>query len=320
MRVFLFLVTSLACLGATVAAADDASSGAIALRNHNPFLQVYGLPTFQTAAIGSDVSLSYDIANDADDKLLPNETLIIDSESEIVSLAFRRRIGERIELRLDVPYVRHSGGFLDGAIKDWHAVLGLSNSAREVPNDQLELLYERDGTTYFDLSSSSSGIGDARVSAAYAWPGITLRAGIKLPTGDATSLTGSGATDFSLGAYVDRRTAFLQRDLEYSGFAGVLALGDGDVLPGFQRSTVPYGGFALRWHATDRLTVTTQWYLQGSYLDIDIDEIGGTTLQLGVGADYRFDGYMLTLAIAEDIIGAAAPDFALHLSLRYFGG
>ena len=312
------LLLVFAGLGPT-AAADDPPSDAIPLRNHNPFLQVYGLPVFQTAAIGSDLSLSYDIANDADDKRLPSETLVIDSESQYLSLAFRRRIGERMELRVDLPWVRHSGGFLDGAIKDWHRVLGLSNSARETPNDQLELLYERNGTTYFDLSSSASGIGDVQLSAAYAWPAVTLRAGIKLPTGDAAELSGSGATDISVGAYLDRKASFLQRDLEYSGFVGVLALGDGDVLPGFQRSTVPYGGLALRWHATERLALTTQWYLQGSYFDIDIDEIGGTTLQLGVGADYRFERSMIRLAIAEDIAGAAAPDFALHLSIRYFG-
>jgi len=299
--------------------ADDRSSDAIPLRNHNPFLQIFGLPNFQTASLASDFTLSYDIANDADDKLLPTETLIIDSESQALNLAIRRRLGERIELRVDVPWVRHSGGFLDAAIKDWHSVLGLSNSARETPNDQLQLLYERDGTTYFDLSSSTSGIGDVRLSAAYAWPAVTLRAGVKLPTGDAARLTGSGATDFSFGAYVDRQGTFLQRNLDYSGFAGVLAIGKGDVLPAFQRDTVPFGGLALRWHATERLALTTQWYVQGSYFDIDIDEIGGTTLQLGVGADYRFEQSLLRLAIAEDIIGAAAPDFALHLSIRYFG-
>ena len=307
----------LLCAGYTVA--EDVPADAIPLRNHNPFLQVYGLPVFQTADIGSDVSLSYDIANDADDKLLPNETLIIDSESQVVSLALRRRVGERIELRLDVPWVRHSGGFLDGTIKDWHSVLGLSNSAREIPNDQFDLLYERDGTTYFDLSSPTSGIGDVRLSAAHAWSAVTLRAGVKFPTGDSAGLTGSGATDLSIGAYVDRQATLLQRDLDYSAFVGVLALGDGEILPEFQRSTVPFGGLALRWHATDRLAITTQWYLQGSYFDIDIDEIGGTTLQLGVGADYRFKRSLLRIAIAEDIIGAAAPDFALHVSIRYFG-
>ena len=319
MRRFVFVVLLLG-LGMAPVMADDAASDAIPLRNHNPFLQIYGLPVFQTASLGSDFGLSYDIANDADDKLLPSETLIIDAESEVVNFAWRQRIGERIEVRVDAPWVRHSGGFLDGAIKDWHSVLGLSNSARETPNDQLQLLYERDGTTYLDLSSSASGIGDVRLSGAYAWPTFTLRAGVKFPTGDAASLTGSGATDFSVGAYFDRGTLLLQRDFQYSAFVGVLALGDGDVLPEFQRSTVPFGGLALRWQATERMALTTQWYVQGSYFDIDIDEIGGTTMQLGVGADYRFERFKLTLAIAEDIIGAAAPDFALHLSIRYFGG
>ncbi|MDJ0711449.1 MAG: DUF3187 family protein [Woeseiaceae bacterium] len=302
------------------AAADDAPFDAIPLRNHNPFLQIFGLPDFQTASLASDFTLSYDIANDADDKLLPTETLIIDGESQALNVALRRRIGERMELRIDAPWVWHSGGFLDATIKKWHSVLGLSNAAREMQNDRLQLLYERNGTTYFDLSSSTSGIGDVRLSAAFAWPAVTLRAGVKLPTGDAADLTGSGGTDFHLGAYLDRTTSFLQRDLDVSGFAGILLLGDGDVLTEFQRSSVPFGGLAFRWHATDRFALSTQWYVQGAYFDIGIDEIGGTTLQLGVGADYRFERSLFRLAIAEDIVGAAAPDFALHLSIRYFGG
>ena len=49
---------------------------------------------------------------------------------------------------------------------------------------------------------------------------------------------------------------------------------------------MPFGGLALRWHATDRFALSTQWYFAGGY-DIGIDEIGGTTVQLGVGADYH---------------------------------
>jgi len=308
----------LLCLCNLAAAADEQPADAFPLRSHNPFLQIFGLPAFQTAALGSDINLSYDITNDADDKIRTDETLIIDGESQVVALALRRQIGERFELRLDVPWVHHSGGFLDDAIKDWHSVLGLSNSARAGPENRLQHLYEVDGTTLYSLTSSTSGIGDVQVSTAYALPSVTLRAGVKLPTGDPDKLTGSGAADLSLGAYLSRRTLLFDRELGYSGFVGVLLLGDGKVLPDQQRNTVPYAGLALRWQVSQRLALGTQWYLQGSYYDISIDEIGGSTMQLGVGADYRLERSLLRLAIAEDIAAGAAPDFALHLSIQFF--
>jgi len=148
----------------------------------------------------------------------------------------------------------------------------------------------------------------------------TLRAGVKAPTGDPDKLTGSGATDLSLGIYGGSVTRFFDRDLSYSGFVGVLALGDGDVMPELQRSTVPYGGAALRWQATPRFALATQLSVQGPYYDIDLDELGGTTFQLAFGADMRFKRTLLRFAIVEDIAAGAAPDFALHLSFRSFGG
>jgi hypothetical protein len=71
--------------------------------------------------------MSVDITNDADDGESDSEQLIIDGETTTIALSIRRRVHERLELGIAVPYVQHSGGTLDGFIKDWHSMLGLSN-------------------------------------------------------------------------------------------------------------------------------------------------------------------------------------------------
>jgi len=323
MRTLVACVVCVAC-SITSASAEDHPADAFPLRNYNPFLQVFGLPKFQTAELvrpdGFDFAVSYDIANDADDADLPSGELLIDGEMQIISLSLRHRVFERMEIGIDVPYVSHSGGSLDSVIKDWHNLLGHSNGMRDGPNDQLHHRYAQGGITYYELLAPTSGIGDVQLSGAYAMQHVTFRAGVKLPTGDPDELTGSGAADFSLGIYANRTTTFFDRALDYSGFLGVLVLGDGDVMPEFQESTVPYGGLALRWHATERLSLSTQLSVQGPYFDIDIDEVGGSTIQLGIGGDYRFKRSLIRLAIVEDIAAGAAPDFALHLSIRSFGG
>lgn len=321
MRPQFFMLVAIACAPAL---GDDAPLDAFPLRNHNPFLQVYGLPAFATHELtgpgGIAFGVALDIANDMDEADRSGEVLIIDTELRTLNLSLRRRLGERVEVGLDVPYLSYSSGFLDSVIYNFHDVVGLSNSTRDGPQDQFRLYMEQNGVTLFDATEPTSGIGDVQVSAALRLGKVTLRAGIKVPTGDPGKLTGSGATDLSVGVYAGGAMTLLARDLSYSGFVGMLALGDGDVLPTLQKSAVPYGGLALRWRATERFALATQLYAQGPYLDAALDELGGNTFQLAFGCDYRFPSQRLLLrfAIAEDIAAAAAPDFAAHLSLRKY--
>lgn len=317
------LVATLTCI-APFALADDAPLDAFPLRHHNPFLQVYGLPAFATQELvspgGFDVDVSLNIVNDADDDDHNAEVLIIDTEIRTLSVALRHRIGERFEVGLDVPYVSFSGGFLDNVVYEFHETFGFSNSLREGPRDQFRLYVEKDGEILYDATETSSGIGDVQLSGAMRLGRATLRASVKLPTGDADKLTGSGATDVAAGIYAGGATTLLQRRLSYSGFAGVLALGDGDVLSTLQKNVVPYGGFALRWHATERFALATQLYAQGQYLDSELDELGGSTIQLAFGGDFRFpsQNLLLRFALAEDLDMSASPDLGVHLSLRRY--
>ncbi len=323
MRRFNIPAVLLACI-CVPASAQDYPADAFPLRNHNPFLQIFGLPAFQTGELVApgvtDFGLSFDIANDADDADRLDERLIIDAESHVLNFSVRRRIGERFEFGIDVPYVRHSEGFLDRTIYDFHNAVGLPNSNRDGPADQYRLLFEQQGVVLFDTSTPTSGIGDAQLSVAMKFAKVTLRGSVKAPTGDPEKLTGSGAVDVALGIYAGSSTTLFDRELSYSGFAGMLLLGDGDVMTDLQRSSVPYGGAALRWHVTPRIALATQFSIQGPYFNARLDELGGNTFQLAFGADFRLKRSILRFAIVEDIAAAAAPDFALHLSFRSFGG
>lgn len=303
------------------------------LRNQNPFLQIFGLPAFQSATLTAEGSpaydLSLDIANHADDGSNPGEDFVIDGESYFLTLSSRRRLANGMELGIDVPLIAHQHGFLDNAIESWHDTFGMSNTKRRGPADQLYFSYAGNGAGY-ELNSPSFGLGDIQLTAAMpirerANDGdfdVALRASIKLPTGDADKLLGSGAADFSIGAYVAGTGTLWNRPLRVSGFLGALILGDGDVLTEIQRTTVPYGGIAGNWYASERLTIATQLSAQGAYYDSALKELGGDSLQLAVGGYYRLRDRNASLgfAIVEDVSANATPDFALHVSLRIDGG
>ncbi len=313
---------------ASPAVAGDDLSAVLAFRNHHPFLQIFGVPVFQSATLAEQGRLKYDfnfeLTNHADRGGNANEIFEIDGETYALNLSLRHRLWPRLEIGADIPVVSHQKGFLDNIIKEWHDVLSVSNSNRSGPKDQLFFFYEAGGVTQYQRSTSTVGFGDVQLTAAVPLmetngnTDFTVRTSLKLPTGDDEKLHGSGALDASVGLYASTKTTFLDRGLGLSGFAGLLALGDGDVLPDIQESTVPFGGAAARWQAMERLGIVIQVYAQGNYFDTDVEELGGDTFQLGIGLDWHMpeQGLLLTFAIAEDPLSDATPDFAAHISVR----
>jgi hypothetical protein len=309
------------------AAADESS---FFVRNHNPFLQVYGLPPFQTASLAAEKELHYrttfDIANHADSDVSQNETLVIDGESYFFTLSVRYGLKRWLEVGFDLPVVWHSSGTFDNAIERWHKIWGLSNSQRTGESNQLLFQFERQGYEPYELSSSTSGLGDLQLTAAmplvqeedYA---VSLRSSLKLPTGDEQELLGSGASDLSLGLYASNDGIFGWRDLGISGFAGILRLGTGEFFPEIQERTVAFGGFAAAWQATDRFSLAAQIYAQDKYLQSELKDIGGNSVQASFGGTYHFQKNRISLsfALVEDLVTDTVSDVALHVSVRWHG-
>ena len=311
--------------------ADSYSAGTFALRNQNPFLQIYGLPTFQSADLvegdSSNWDLSLDIANHADFGETDIENFVVDGETYFLTLTMRRRITDWLELGFDMPLIAHSAGFMDDMIEGWHDVFGMSNTKRRGPSNELGFLYQRNGEDLYRLDSSASGIGDIQLTAAVPLregidgrSRLAIRSSLKLPTGDTDKLLGSGGTDFAIGLYGTGTTALFDRPLELTGFAGGLALGGGDLLPELQRDAVAFGGASATWKATEKIALAAQLYGQTPYYDSDVEELGGSSMQLTAGFIFLVgQGGLLRLAVVEDISANATTDFALHFSV-HFGG
>jgi len=304
------------------------------LRNHNPFLQIFGLPTFKSAGLSTAGKPTFDIhldlANHADSGETPFERVVIDGESYFLTIAYRARATDWLELGVELPLVAHSDGFMDKGIEGWHDLFGLSNSKRSGPGNALQFFYERDGQTLVDLNSPASGLGDIQLTAAVPLQEsdaleplkVSLRASLKLPTGDDGQLRGSGAADFALGLHASDEFSVRRHAVAVSAFAGALLLGDSDVLAVLQRRTVPYGGVAATWRVTERLGITSQLYVKGQYLESELEELGGNSYQLAVGGNYRprRSRTLLRFALVEDVSNNATTDFALHLSIQWYGG
>ena len=312
--------------------ADSTPESGFALRNQNPFLHIYGLPAFQSADLPerghTAWNLSLDLANHADFGDTDVENFSIDGETYFLTLSMRRRINDRLELGFDLPLVSHTDGVMDDLIEGWHDIFGMSNTKRKGPSNELSFLYQRLGADVFRLESPQSGVGDLQLTAAMPIPSkpggrtrLTVRSTLKLPTGDSQKLLGSGGTDFALGLYATRESTLFDRPLQLNGFAGGLALGNGDVLPSLQRDAIAFGGTSATWRWTDRFALHAQLYGQTSYYDSDVEELGGNSMQLAAGAVISFrNGSRLRLAITEDVSANTTTDFAIHASFAFGTG
>lgn len=313
------------------AAASASGETWLPIRSHNPFLQVFGAPAAEAAQLRppgeAAFRLSLDIGNHADLDESGGASAEIDGESYYLNLAYRRGLANGMEVGIDLPFVAHSKGFMDGPIETWHDWWGLSNSHRDGPRNQLRLHYASPGGEEFGITSPAGGIGDIRLGAALplgragGTPRFALRAGIELPTGDDDRLTGNGAFDTYLSFHVDGRWQLAGRELRASALAGALFPGRSDTLPLAQHDVVSLLGGAVAWQATGRFALIGQLNAQSAYYESDLDVLGAESVQLSVGGayDFRQGRTSLTFGIVEDLFGNATTDFALHIGIIRYG-
>lgn len=328
-KVVALLISLLIPTSATWAESGDATW--FYLRNYNPFLQVHGIVPFQPAGLiaeGENAFLvNLEIANNADSDEEPDEIVILDGESYFLTLAYRYGVASWLELGLDLPFVAHTGGSLDPLIKSWHSILGISNTKRNGPTNEIHFQYSGAAASDIDLRDSASGIRDVLLSAALPLrrdsatgrANLALRMTAKLATGEKAELLGSGAADYAIGLHGDRSIPLRSKTLDVTGFVGMMTLGDGGVLAEIKRDQVAFAGGGASWQVTRRLSAVAQLHYQQSYYDTDLEELGGKTLQLSVGGVYHPEKWPVTLTfgVIEDIFGDATPDVVLHAGIRW---
>jgi hypothetical protein len=168
------------------------------------------------------------------------------------------------------------------------------------------------------MRSPASGLGDVQASLGYdvvasEASGLSAWLSVKLPTGDADKLTGSGATDVSLTLAGERRV-----DDAWSVFgqAAVTWLGEGDLLSYRQRSVVWSGLAGASARVWRGLSLKAQVDAHTAAFDSDLDFLN-EAIVLTVGGDYRFaSGWLMDIGVSEDIAVEHSPDVVFFFSVK----
>jgi len=302
--------------------------------NQNPLIQLNGLPPLEKGIVSAaGTSSSWTILNIVSNSIAETrgqESITLDGETYRFNFMFRHGLKQTvfgmkgIEIGVDIPYIRHSGGTLDGFIRNWHNALGLSNSERDqFQENQLRYEYTSNGTTLARTVDSTDRIGDIRLSAAWQLSCDrsretfcrALRASLKLPTGKADTLSGSGGFNLSLAQATTR--TYQRYTFHYGG--GLQFNGTSDLLNEQQKDVIAFANAGINYQTKRYRWMELKAQLDGhsAFYDSALNNLGSNALQINLGGTINLSNKTaLDIAVTEDIITSTIPDVVFHLALR----
>lgn len=238
-----------------------------------------------------------------------------DQETQRLAFLYSHGLGRGLEASVEAPLIARDGGFMDPIIQWWHqTVLGPHERVRN------HLPFGRSFVRIPGVGDfgSASGIGDLsfflrkRLT-----PRLVASVAVKLPTGRAADLLGSGALD--AGIDFEYRT-MLGRQLRLDASAGVVAQGKPTVLKR-ARGLVDQESLTLTYLQNGRDAWIVQWQSEASPI-LTVPSANGAHRMLTFGYERRVsDRERLDLYFSEDqdlVPGAPllvniAPDFTIGI-------
>lgn len=338
MRVRNFTYPSLFLLGFAPAPAAPLGQGVLAVELHHSKINYFQMsPSVESYLRESrgNTRRGLDAADvDAIVSMPAGESFYLDAEIDYTELFVHWGLTDRLDLSVAVPYLRFSGGILDGLIYDFHEALGLGQSGRDyVEERRFQAVFAADGIVWeahLDRPTSG-GFGDPSLYLRYAIPGslgqwkFSVGAGVKAPVADVDAGLSTGAWDVGLLLTADLR---LPKD--------ALIVNLGYVVPGAVRSLEVAGvsDFALpdlpslnlswihRFNRWKRTRTFVQVLLSEHPLrDFVESDLSDPEFQITFGVKWATTVGVFGVGLTENLFHYAnTPDIGVHLSWGNFFG
>jgi hypothetical protein len=194
-----------------------------------------------------------------------------DFETQRLQLFMRRGLGHGNEGELIVPLIWRDGGFMDGILSIWHHLFGIAADGEDIPAGRDFYTQYRSDLSLTDSAGreiihqgNAFGLGDTTLQWKHALlvqnkQVYSLRCALKIPTGNAHLLLGSGAVD--MGLFMDGSWQ-LGRDIH-------IILGGGGILTGagsipHREPTAAQGLLDIEYHPNSRDSYLWQIDAQGT--------------------------------------------------------
>jgi len=338
MRVRNFTYPSLFFLGFAPAPAAPLGKGVVAVEVHHSKINY-----FQTSPsverylreTRGDTRRNLDAADvDSIVSMPAGEAFYFDGEIDYTEFFVHWGLTDRLDLSLALPYIRFSGGNLDGLIYDFHDALGLGQAGRDyVEERRFQAVFASNGVIWEALLDrpSRGGIGDPSLYLRYAIPKtlgrwrFSVGAGVKAPVADKDAGLSSGGWDVGL---------LLTADLRLPKDAVIVNLGY--VVPGTVRNIDVTGtrdfdlpnlpSLNLSWIHRFNRWKRTRTFVQvllsehplRDFVDSDLTD---PEFQITVGLKWATTVGVFGVGLTENVFHYAnTPDIGIHLSWGNFFG
>jgi hypothetical protein len=237
---------------------------------------------------------------------------------------FRYGLTERLEVAVEVPAYYRYRGILEGAITAVERVTsGLAPVRKSLKATSFVFNVRRDGRTLFNGGNGEMGFGDTTLLGKYqlvqesgSQPAVSLRVALKVPSGDATRVFGSGHPDVGIGLALEKRLA--AHWIVYGNVNGIFPTGQVAGLT-VQPSMSAIVAAEYLWSRDLSLLGSFDYY-SSPFHGTGTPVLDNGVTELAFGFNYRLRENLLWQAYGVeniDFIRGAAADFTLSTALTY---
>jgi hypothetical protein len=258
-------------------------------------------------------------------RALPGENYLFDMELAELDVTLHYKFTKHWGAYLVMSGVNYSGGFLDGAIENFHDAMGFDNNGRPAASrDDVNLISDlKSGSMEFLEAPTSGGMLDPTIGIRYSGPqqikgwNFVIEAAVKLPVRGEEEFLSTGHTDVGVQATLQR---FGDTHAWYVSASGVHYDGENALTPSDAR-IVPTFVVGYERKLSDRTHLILQGYVSDSVFsekDTELNELLDTKLQLSLGVYRRYGRGVLSFAITENLQNFNnTPDVGLQLGWAY---
>jgi len=319
----LLFIASFFCIVPASASEYRLLDGPLRVRNLSPVLQIYGIPRSVGARVAtgySELTYNLEVSNNFQSDYRDGTFAFFDGETYTNSYRFRSGLRSNMEWGFEIPYVVHTNGSMDAIVDEFHELFGLPDGQRSIaPRNRLDYFIRSDGVVYADLSDSRKGLGDVRGYLGYQLfenenRAFALRSQLKLPTGDASKLTGSEAYDLAVWGEFEQTLWLRKMRMSLSVAGGVSYLGEGEIVPQAQENWVGFGHFGLQIPIGDRFVFHAQLDAHSTVIDTANPLLGEGGVIGTLGGRFGVtERYWVDLSLIEDLANESASDIVFQI-------
>lgn len=288
----------------------------LATRSQNPFLQSYFIPAIPVTSedtLSFSHSLYFTNTYQLDNK--GTENLVIDVEN--TRYDFQMTYREALwHFNLTLPLISNRSGFLDQTIERWHDFFGLPQGGRDsAQNNQINLLYQANGTDIINSQDPSQGVGDIQLAAGYQINSHSqMWFALEIPSADDSLFISNQEVEYAFWYLSSIR---LGDKLNSYGSLGISFPANDGLFKNRTEDQVLFGQMGIIYSMWPRLLMLLQLDFHSSIVEnSDLDALGNSVqAQFGLRITELFNQQQLDIFFSEDIFPGYAPDITFGIRL-----